>query len=29
VVVELRTHDQGKVTSLDIDVAEAINALEG
>ena len=29
VVVELTTHDQGKVTSLDIDVAKAINALEG
>jgi 4a-hydroxytetrahydrobiopterin dehydratase len=29
VVVELTTHDEGKVTSLDIDVAEAINAIEG
>lgn len=29
VVVELTTHDQGKVTPLDIEVAKAINALEG
>ena len=29
VVVELTTHDQGKVTMLDIDVAQAINAIEG
>ena len=28
VVVELTTHDQGKVTSLDTDVAIAINLLE-
>ena len=28
VVVELTTHDQGKVTSLDIEVALAINSLE-
>ena len=28
VVVELTTHDQGKVTSLDIDVALAINSVE-
>ena len=29
VVVELTTHDQGKVTMLDVDVAQAINAIEG
>ena len=28
VVVELTTHDQGKVTSLDVEVALAINSLE-
>ena len=28
VVVELTTHDQGKVTSLDIGVALAINSIE-
>ena len=28
VVVELTTHDQGKVTSLDIEVALAINSIE-
>ena len=28
VVVELTTHDQGKVTSLDIEVALAINSVE-
>ena len=28
VVVELITHDQGKVTSLDVDVANAINLIE-
>ncbi len=28
VVVELFTHDQGKVTSLDVDVANAINLIE-
>lgn len=28
VVVELTTHDKGEVTSLDIDVAKAINLLE-
>ena len=28
VVVELITHDQGKVTDLDMNVAESINALE-
>ena len=28
VVIELTTHDQGKVTSLDIEVALAINSLE-
>ena len=28
VVVELTTHDQGKVTMLDLDVAQAINAIE-
>lgn len=28
VVVELITHDQGKVTDLDTNVAESINALE-
>ena len=28
VVVELTTHDQGKVTSLDIRVALAINSIE-
>lgn len=28
VVVELTTHDEGKVTMLDIDVAQAINAIE-
>jgi len=29
VVVELITHDEGKVTMLDVDVAQAINAIEG
>jgi 4a-hydroxytetrahydrobiopterin dehydratase len=28
VVIELTTHDQGKVTSLDVEVALAINSLE-
>jgi len=28
VVVELITHDEGKVTSLDVDVANAINLIE-
>ena len=28
VVVELTTHDEGKVTMLDVDVAQAINAIE-
>ena len=28
VVVELITHDQGKVTSLDVDVANAINLID-
>lgn len=28
VVVELTTHDQGKVTMLDVEVAQAINAIE-
>jgi 4a-hydroxytetrahydrobiopterin dehydratase len=28
VVIELTTHDQGKVTSLDFEVALAINSLE-
>ena len=28
VVVELITHDQGKVTSLDVEVANAINLIE-
>ena len=28
VVIELTTHDQGKVTSLDIEVALAINSVE-
>lgn len=28
VVVELTTHDQGKVTQLDVDIAELINNLE-
>ena len=28
VVVELITHDQGKVTSLDVDVDNAINLIE-
>jgi len=28
VVVELTTHDQGRVTSLDIEVALAINSVE-
>ncbi len=29
VIVELTTHDEGKVTRLDVEVAESINALEG
>ena len=29
VIVELTTHDEGKVTQLDVEVAESINALEG
>ena len=28
VVVELTTHDEGKITMLDVDVAQAINAIE-
>lgn len=28
VIVELTTHDQGKVTMLDVNVAQAINAIE-
>ena len=28
VIVELTTHDEGKVTQLDFEVAESINALE-
>ena len=28
VIVELITHDEGKVTSLDVDVANAINLIE-
>jgi len=28
VIVELTTHDEGKVTMLDVDVAQAINAIE-
>ena len=28
VVVELTTHDEGKVTMLEVDVAQAINAIE-
>ena len=29
VIVEITTHDQGQVTMLDVDVAQAINAIEG
>lgn len=29
VVIELMTHDQGSVTELDLDLARAINQLEG